>query len=578
MLLFNRGIVMSIAPSAAGPSSPLEFVVETAERQFQEAGKVQNLSFWAFKIACRCSLPGWAPSRTPSMAPTVGGAAAPEPATAATSSSTVETYVTWHRYSDFEFLVESLREEMPGELIPPIPDKASEGTLDKFSDLVSAKERETAALNPLVASRVRRLNLFLSCISRMSACYESSHVKAFATMAEAAWILHKAETKKRREATKPAGVAGFFGGIMKKTKKDEEVFDGAHPICRIARMQTDLGITLGIAMRHLEDILRNTSQKMTDAHRLDEIYAVNSCKAAAYPLIFPGHHVSSKDHLNGTVKHVDDANYAYVDWGDGRGLDRLPSTMLQFPPTGIIDPSAVALHQTVTQIESYNAYLGRRKEARDLEKIIDLFWFWSEYAKSITVTMKQLVAVENDRFALASQTKPDPTREQRVSELGMKFTSESKRFENSFAFVFRPMQRRGLADLAFLAGEAAQFVMHDSDWSTRLMPAEAALPLSFTVPDDVLQMMEHLAGGAASAAGSNSVGGTAGAAASPPRHMDPDAVNNGPLAAGGVPRIPIPNSADYGSPAGFGSLSPRVVPHAANDSFNSVPPPPTDDA
>jgi hypothetical protein len=474
--------------------APLELLVADAQRQFDVGGKVQHLSFWAFKVMCRTKLPH---HQGAPLFPPVRRADAPR--NFLDSGLGYVDYCSYHRFSDFEWLVEQLADEFPGIILPPIPDKESGGTTDKFSDFVSGgSPRETAKSNAMVQTRIRRFNMFFDALCKMPVVHESPSLKAFVAMEEPEWLAHKEEVRQAKEGKGFASVKkSLFKTFSKMTEKKIIVFDTSTVIGTIQQQQLQLGEHIQKCYRRIYDVQCFAYQSDKPLNDTASLLSKNAAKSLTYPLVFPGHFVAEKEHMSGTVKFVDDElNYAFVDWGDGKGLARTPLTALQYPESGICDPALMCVSELTTQIESFFAYISHRAETRDLEALLDKLWFWRAYTDSVHASVERMAAIEQENHTVGQQKPSDAmartVNEERCAALGRKFTAATSAFAQCYAYSFRPMQRRGLFDVNLLVGKVCFNLLCDDDWPMRVKRADAVLKLEFDMPDEVTAIMEGL--------------------------------------------------------------------------------------
>ena len=183
------GFTMTDADSPKTKHRQFELLVADAQRSFEVNGKLQNLSFWSFKVMCRSYLPSYqnpplfGGSTTPAAAADPSG----KPQNYIDSGAGYVDYCSWHRYSDFEWLLEGLQRDMPGEIFPPLPPKENDATKDKVTDLVTNQSIDNPKLVPFVQGRIRWLNMFFQVIMEMPQTHDNPHLKAFLAMEEGQW-------------------------------------------------------------------------------------------------------------------------------------------------------------------------------------------------------------------------------------------------------------------------------------------------------------------------------------------------------------------------------------------------------
>jgi hypothetical protein len=489
-----------------------ELLVADAQRQFDVNGKVQNLSFWSYKVMCRSFLPGY--QNPPLFQPIPDPAKAPnaKPTNYIDSGAGYVDYCGWHRYSDFEWLAENLAMDHPGEIFPPLPPKENDATKDKMQDLVSNKDNDNPKLVPFVQDRIRHLNMFLQVIMEMKNLHETPHLKAFLAMEEHAWHAYKEQVKNSRHGTGMSAVASkvssFFGRV---THKNVVVYDATSDLGRIRQAQDDFAASMKMCQYRLKDIAAHGTTGPKTLANLDEFFVPNAGKPLAYPMVMNGHFVATETKQNGVVKHVDQFNYAYVEWSamdnsgnmvpDGRGLERVPTTALRYPSSGICDPAIFAMTEAVGQLESFFAYIQHRAETRDLERLIDLVGFWKNYAENVGDAIKRLSDLENKHRSVAHEAagiKESGKKEAKAAEaaqLSREFDTAEQAFKKNYAYLFRRLQRKGLFNINLLIGKVCYNLLNDDDWPKRLARCDKALEPNFDVPAEVTAMLDQLASG-----------------------------------------------------------------------------------
>ena len=471
-----------------------EFLVAGAERQFAEAGKVQNLSFWAFKVLIRARRTDY--QNPPVFARNVSTG---EPDNFKVGDGFVD-YCAWRRYSDFEWLRLRLGQTHPAVVIPPVPEKDSgDSTKDKLSDLVkgNSKSRESAYNNPLVAIRIRRLQLFLDTIYATRELHGSEILKAFCVMEDAEWVNYKQHIDhKMNPATGWDKIKsksfGFFSKVKNLGTKKAPAFDEITGLGRVRKQQHDLADALYVCARQIANMRRSAHAPWKDPHELDGINLQNAGKPLPPSLAFNGHLVSHADKGSGTVRHVDETNTtAWVDWGEGK-IEPVPVGSLLFPPSGICDPAVLAIHQHMTQMESFFSIIGNRKESDNVDKLLDRIWFEASYAEALIEVINAIEAKEQHRVQLLAEAgkAKEPTKraelEGEANKLGQEFANETTKVMQDYDDFFRPRQKKAYTEIMPQIGPLFSQLLVDDDWEQRLATADASLPLLFDVPDVVL--------------------------------------------------------------------------------------------
>lgn len=518
-----------------GQHRQFELLVADAQRQFEENGKVQNLSFWSFKVMCRSFLPSY--QNPPLFASKGGGSTSPGGAKATNfidSGAGYVDYCSWHRYSDFEWLLSQLQHEYPGEIFPPLPPKENDATKDKVQDLVAGTATDNPKLVPFVQARIRWLNMHFQVLMEMPHVHESAHVRAFLAMEESAWFQYRSTVDAERHGTGVEKVAGklsrFFGKV---TNKPVVVYDATSEFGRIQEAQDRLATHMKMCQFRLRDVEMLALHQKKAVTTLEDNYAfVNGGKPLPSTLAWYGHFVAHGDKKRGVVRHVDEDNFAYVQWtsldgsgnavpqGDGKH-ERVPVAELTYPPNGLSDPVLFSAVEAVSQLESFFAYIQHRSETRDLEKLIDLVAFWRYYSESIGATIKRMADIEQKRSNLAadaakiSDVTKRSAKQEEIDRLHSQFTAAERAFKTGYATLFRPLQRKGLFNINLLVGKICYNLLNDDDWPNRLARCDHVLNPNFDVPDEVTRMLEELANGAPPP-GAASPGPTSAAAAAVP--------------------------------------------------------------
>lgn len=457
-----------------------------AQRQFEEGGKLQHLSFWQYKVMCRARLPSY---QHPPLFPRK---VADLPANFVASDDYVD-YCSWHRYSDFEWLGRELQEEYLHLVIPPVPDKETDGTMDKFQDLF-AKQSESARNNALTKKRIRHFQLFLNVIQKLTVLHESTHLKAFVAMEEPEWLAYKEEVQRLKpKASTWTWFTGLFSGGA--TAQHAVIFDDVTRIGAIRHKQSEMATTLSVCMKQAFNMHKAAHQETQDFADLD-VLALGNKGPIPETLVFTGHFVQQEVSPGvlsayGTVRYVEpEGGFAWVEWNESKEVTRVAISTLRYPSSGVTDPAVFAINEQTMQIESFFTYVTRRNEAKDTERLIDELWFAQKYCSAAANVVDAIEGIERTRrnkFTEAEKKKDEFMKRALLGEceaLYTKFTETTKQFEVSFGEYFRPWQQHALHEILQLAGKVSFNVLCDDDWQNRLQRAEAALPLTFGIPKE----------------------------------------------------------------------------------------------
>jgi hypothetical protein len=480
------------------PYAYLEFLVAGAERQFAEGGKVQSLSFWAFKVLCRSRMPEY---QNPPVFPRTHSTG--EPSNFQKGDGFVD-YCAWRRYSDFEWLRSHLALAYPSTVVPPIPDKdTGDSTKDKVADLVKGtdKKHENAFANPLIAQRIRRLQLFVEGISIVQELATSEILRAFVAMEELEWIQFKTATELRLHPEKgfakmKAAGAGFFGMLKSIGSSKVKVFDEISGLGKIRRQQRDFADALSVAAHQVGNMVKYAAADHKDLHQLDTINIQNGGKPLPVTLCYNGHFVTKAgEEKPGVVRHVDEVGeFAWVDFGTGK-LEKVATTALLYPPTGIVDPAMTALHVHLSQMDAFLQQLSKRGQILEALKLQDSLWYEAHYCRAVMEVVDMVESREQHRIELTNEgaKQKDPTKkaalEAEAQQLSIVFAQECTKVTQDYERFIRPMQQRALASIMKRVGPVTIQLLLDDEWEARLQPGDAALPLLFDVPEEVIQSM-----------------------------------------------------------------------------------------
>jgi hypothetical protein len=148
------------------------FDFKVSEPEQRKGGSTLDLSYWIYKVRARTTLAQY-------------------------SRKDMEVM---RRYSDFEWLRAQLSEEFPFCIIPPIPEKAVQGTIDKIVG--------SGVNSKLLEYRQRALRKFLIRVGAHSFLHTSSLLQDFLEMDEAEWERRMKSGKKASSERSIAAASG----------------------------------------------------------------------------------------------------------------------------------------------------------------------------------------------------------------------------------------------------------------------------------------------------------------------------------------------------------------------------------
>lgn len=148
------------------------FDFKVSEPEQRKGGSAIDLSYWIYKVRARTTLPQYPRKDMEVM----------------------------RRYSDFEWLRSQLAEEFPFCIIPPIPEKAVQGTIDKIVG--------TGANSKLLEYRQRALRKFLIRVGAHNYLHTSQLLQDFLEMDEAEW---ERRMKSGKKASSERSIAAAIG-------------------------------------------------------------------------------------------------------------------------------------------------------------------------------------------------------------------------------------------------------------------------------------------------------------------------------------------------------------------------------
>lgn len=457
-------------PDANG-KMPMELLVVDAERRFDVAGKVQNLSFWVFKVLCRARIPEYLSPPLFHTLDAAPGQTAPKHFIVSDDGKYVD-YCSYHRYSDFEWLRDRIKADFPGLLVPPIPSKDSSGTFDKLEDLVSGKDHERVAENPFMAARMRQLNLFVQALMPLKQLHNNQHIMGFIAMTETQWIDHRERTNKSLE--KPVTAKSVFGGMKrffgKIGKPKLPTFDATHPVGRIQARLRETSDSMLICAKHLETAAKHAHAAWEP--KIDDNNFAAMAKHQLPPhLLFLSHRVCNREHLDGSIVHLDDASgRAFVDWKNGKDPEPVPQNSLLVPNTGIVDPVCLLAMQMVNGIDSTIIQMRTREEAAVLRDAVDYLYFLSNWARAGTTQVDEIAKIsEEHRDLLDEKAGAKPADvialEQQCQEKEKLFNESRDTFVASYHSFYLPQYRIGVHRVCDMAGKSCSNMLRSDDWT-----------------------------------------------------------------------------------------------------------------
>ncbi|RNF26547.1 uncharacterized protein Tco025E_01150 [Trypanosoma conorhini] len=470
----------------------MEFLAADAERMYTENGRVQHLSYWSYKILARSFLPSYQslPSSVPSN----------RPAQNFSRGAGYIDFCTWHRYSDFEWLAAQMELEFPGVLFPPIPPKETDGTMDKFTDLLSSSKENGAATkeNPLVKKRMRRLQLALNAISQLHELHESPLLKAFVTFDELAWRAFREERQKQNKrslfsAVKLKGLS-LFSKLRSIGESNEHNGVAESPFVVVETRQSDLAGLLHTCCAQVEHITKCCAGELRHWSDVNALRKPIQGSPLPWTACYCGHRVQHSQHpeLEGVVRDVKD-DVAVVEWDDqDEKLAIVRLEELNYPSSGISDPAIFALQELATQVESYCMYVSRSAGVTALKEVEDMLWFLSSYASRCVHVIRRFKALgaEAQSLTRATEKKSSATQAERLEQVKQELSKGTARFIDEYNGFYRTFLRKSLLDVARRFGEVMTVMMCDDEWEQRLSAANAMLTPAFPLPpEDAPEML-----------------------------------------------------------------------------------------
>ncbi|RNF09400.1 hypothetical protein TraAM80_02197 [Trypanosoma rangeli] len=462
----------------------MEFLVADAERMYTENGRLQHLSHWSYKILARSFLASYQnfpllPSNHAAQNFTRGAG--------------YIDFCTWHRYSDFEWLATQMELEFPGVLFPPIPPKETDGTMDKFTELLSnPKENGASTENPLVKKRMRQLQLALNAISCLHELHESPLLKAFATFDELAWRMFRDERQKQYKKSFFSTVKSKGLNLISKLRSIGEPSDhddvAESPLAVIETRQSDLADLLHTCFAQVEHITKYCVSELRQWSDVNELRKSMQGSPLPWTACYCGHLVQHAQHpeMEGVVRSVNDDN-AVVEWDGQNGeLTTVRLEELNYPSSGISDPAIFALQELTAQIESYCMYVSRSAGVTTLTEVEDMLWFLSSYATRCVHVIKRFkeLSAEVQSLTRATEKKPSADKFERLEQVKQKLSKGTARFTDEYNGFYRVLLRNSLLEVSRKFGKVMTVIMSDEEWDKRLSVANAMLTPAFSLPPE----------------------------------------------------------------------------------------------
>ncbi|ESL07067.1 hypothetical protein TRSC58_05250 [Trypanosoma rangeli SC58] len=462
----------------------MEFLVADAERMYTENNRLQHLSYWSYKILARSFLASYQNLPQPSSN---------HAAQNFTRNAGYIDFCTWHRYSDFEWLAAQMELEFPGVLFPPIPPKETDGTVDKFTELLSSpKESGASTESPLVKKRMRRLQLALNAISWLHELHESPLLKAFFTFDELAWRVFREERQKKQKKSLFSTVKSKGLNLISKLRSIGEPSDHddveESPFAVVEVRQSDLASLLHTCLAQVEHI---TKYCVSELRHWSDVSALRkSMQGLPLPwtACYCGHLVQYAQHpeMEGVVRDLTD-DHAVVEWDGQNGkLTTVRLDELNYPSSGISDPAIFALQELTAQIESYCMYVSRSAGVTTLTEVEDMLWFLSSYATRCVHVVRHLkeLTAEVQSLTRATEKKSNADKFERLEQVKHKLSRGTARFTDEYNGFYRVLLRKSLLEVSRKFGEVMTVIMSDEEWDKRLSVANAMLTPVFSLPSE----------------------------------------------------------------------------------------------
>ena len=455
------------------------------------------------------------------------------PTEKSTTSSSLEKITTssWRRFSDFEWIMNTITEEFPGLIVPTPVDKAtsSDGMEDKLKDLAhlpkdgekeaEEKDKDMAVTAPhgIGQKRLRQLQLTMNVLSVLPNVTESPTLMAFLSLSESKWLDFKDQHKKNVITKVKKGVSSLFDKIKHQSVQKVGAYDETTKIGKIAEQQRQYSRQLDNLEGHIGTIrLSDNRKEIKDAkkHRMSQV--THACKKLPYPSLYIQHRVTTASSADrtGTITYIDDADqYAFIDWEqtqkDGKSkrdkkdkemkqlkhpVSQVPTSELLCPSSGISDVSVEVVLDFIDEMDKWTYEMPERASTKQFLFFVDLLRFWKSYTNQLVVVVGKMRDLCQEKENLSQELKKTSNREKQV-ELQNRISqcdivATERRFMESYETVYRPAQQAALRKMCRMTGELSLGMgICDIDWPTRLEKANRALPLSFEIPEDVAQML-----------------------------------------------------------------------------------------
>ncbi|EKG05224.1 hypothetical protein TCSYLVIO_003704 [Trypanosoma cruzi] len=457
----------------------MEFLVADAERMYTVNGRLQHLSYWSYKILARSFLESY---QNPPLL---------NSNRAAQNFSKGSGYVdfcTWHRYSEFEWLAAQVELEFPGMLFPPIPSKETDGTVDKFTELLtSVKENNsTTRENPLVKKRMRQLQLTFNAIAQLHELHESPLLKAFVTLDELSWCAFREEREKKMKTSiltifKAKGLS-IIAKLRSFRESSNHDYTLESPLDSVATRQSDLGELLNTCFAQVEYINKYCISEWRHWSDVNKLRGAIQGSPMPWTACYGGHLVQHSKHpgLEGVVREINN-NAAVVEWnGQGGRLSKVPLDELNYPSSGISDPAIFAIQELASQVESYFMYLSRSSGVAVLRDVEDLLWFLSSYANRCVRVIRRFREMRSEVRYLTRVVEKKASVEQfeQLERLKQILSKGTSRFMEEYNIFYRSFMRNSLMEVAQKFGRVMTVIMSDDQWNERLSVAKTMLTLS----------------------------------------------------------------------------------------------------
>ncbi|KAG8349110.1 hypothetical protein TRVL_00062 [Trypanosoma vivax] len=458
----------------------MEFFVADAERVFSENGKAQPLSHWTYKLVTRSFLESY--QRPPVVACNI------IPSNFIKGPNYID-FCTWHRFSDFEWLMRQIESEFPGIILPPLPEKEFGGIVDKFTGNFSEAREGDAKNHPLIQQRIRQLQLTLNALSRLVLVHESEVFKAFTTLEDMEWHTYKEE--RDLETTKPIMASiknsfmSFISKINSSTRASSEGDSTPPEVVAILEREKQIEQHLRACAKAIEQLVTLMTTKMRRRGDVESTCQPLAGTCVSPLACFQTHMVQLGTDIGrtGVVKRIA-SDRALVEWDTGSdGASWTPLSELRYPKSGVSDPEVLVLHKFVAQIDSYFAHLCNATELGSLNDVLNMLLFISKFASRCVHAIERLKKMGSN-ISLPTKGESDcATEAGRIQLMKDNLQSGYSRLLHEYDGFYHPYRSKLLLGVAHSVREVFSNLMID-DWNARLSYAFSLVNRDIELSED----------------------------------------------------------------------------------------------